>query len=316
MVNSIIKNHFDLLNTLYYNQPNLSDYKKYLINEYNFIDKKNFIYLYQKKSNKLKGQIILFPVKDKASFGFIDFEDKDAFDYLWNSLLNYCLKNKITKIFGPINKTTWHHYRVISLNSKERLQAFEPWSLDFYFEKLKEKKPSKIYNYFSAYRSNFKNIISETEPFLDNLNKNNFSLKKISKVSRQDLRNIYNITINSFKNINNFIPISFFEFTNIYKFLNNTNFEIFFIEYSNKPIAFAYCHLDKDRYFIKTLAVEPSWQKKGLAKALIASCHLSAKNLNFNRIYYALIREDSPLNKMTLDNLNIYRQYSLFLFNL
>ncbi len=316
MLKNIIINHIKLIEKIYSSQIYLNDYKKFLVNEYQFIAKKKFIRLFHEEAGQLKGQILIIPNKNVVSFGFIDFDNEDTFDYLWSKLLDTCYNNNIKNIIGPINGSTWHHYRVISSIGDNKLQAFEPWSLDFYHKKLEANKPIKTYKYFSAWRSNFNSIILKTKAHFDNLKNDGFTLNKISQVSHQDLKNIYDITVKSFKNANSFNIIKFSDFKNIYKNLNKTKFEIYFVKFNNKPVAFVYCHYNKNEYFIKTLAVIPKWQSKGIAKSLIAACHLSARKMKYKKINYALIRQDSPLNNLPLDNLNIYRQYKLYSFNI
>ena len=85
------------------------------------------VFFHARQDDRLIGHIALIPTaENEAFFGFFELTEDSCMHDLWQALVNEAAKTNISKLFGPINGSVWHPYRVISETNNEPFFLYEP----------------------------------------------------------------------------------------------------------------------------------------------------------------------------------------------
>ena len=252
--------------------------------------------------------------------------EENIFDEIFESLR----KEGIETIIGPLNGTTWNTYRYVTEKGNGRRFLLEPWNEDYnvsLFEKIG-------FKHLAGYISTImEGMNSEGRK---NLNKKMERLKKFSYYkdirveSAEDkdlltvLNDVYNLTVESFKN--NFL----------YSELEREIFLKMYMSYEDKIVKklFKMLYLKDEligyvfgipdytelgykgkieTMILKTIAVSPVYNGKGMGYILINSLVEEAEKEGYENVIYALMHESNVSKNIGLQLGNILRRYTLFI---
>jgi ribosomal protein S18 acetylase RimI-like enzyme len=257
-------------------------------------------------------------VSGEALFGFFECKNnKDIFLILWNKLSELAQKKNITIIKGPINGTIWHQYRVIKKSDK-KIPYFnsEPLSMNWYYFMLKEMNPVEEVNYYSGMREQYDTIIDITKPSCEKLLEEGYIFKHIEVPSRNQVRVLYRLSAEVFKNNWGFTKIDEKEFESLYSTdkIKKHIGQIHFAYEKNELVGFCSTVRDRNNLIMKTIAVVPHLQGKGIGNALVYLAHHMAKENGMKRIVYALVRDTNKVQYFPKDDVILFREYACFTF--
>lgn len=274
------------------------------------------VFFHLLEDNKLKGHIgLVYASAEEAYFGFFEIQDTQDFNDLWNEMFAEAKRLGLKKIFGPVNGTVWHPYRVISETSSEQFFVQEPLSKEEYFNLFKNINPAHIIEYHSAYRTDFKMILELTASSLPLLISHNIQIVQ-ENYSIDLLKLIYELSVSIFSGNPGYYNLSFNDFAKLYTEPNDGNTEllIFKVLQDDKPIGFSYNLLMDKKMIMKTIGLLPEWQDRGVGYALVNKIHQFAQEKNIEKIIYALIRSDNKVKNFPKDDAVIFRKYAAFNF--
>jgi len=268
-------------------------------------------------NRQLLGQIGLICISKKiAYFGFFETIETNRFMELWHSLLNEAKIKGIEKLFGPVNGTIWHPYRLISETSPEPFFAHEPLSSIAYYNLFNTNGPVDVIEFYSAYRTKYELIIGHTENSINILNETAVTIVQ-EDYSPTALKEIYELSIAIFSQSPGFYTLSFSDFAKLYTDVSDKCSQtlIFKVLHNNKVVGFSYNILSDKNLIMKTIGLLPNWQEKGIGNALVYTVHKYAYDNHLEKVIYALIRKDNKVKNFPKDDAYIFRRYAAFSFS-
>jgi GNAT superfamily N-acetyltransferase len=255
--------------------------------------------------------------KDIAFFGFFELIDTQHFQQLWEKLLNNAKHKGIKTLFGPVNGTIWHPYRVITESDSEAFFVSEPLSQSNYAELFQTVKPDKTICYHSGYRTNFDLILAVTKKAMAVLDQEKIQIIQ-EEYSSELLHTIYQLSQAIFSKSPGYYPLSFADFTNLYAKSESSKktLKIFLVLQNSTPIGFSFNTLHDNILIMKTIGLLPEWQEKGIGNALVHEVHQFAQSHHIQKVIYALIRSDNKVKNFPKDDAVIFRKYASYTYNL
>lgn len=275
-----------------------------------------FFYLIEEE--QLIGQLALMVSKQQEGyFGFFEIIKSHHFNILWQSMLSNAKQWGITKIFGPVNGTVWHPYRVISETSNEPFFIHEPLSSTSYFNLLAASNPQLQLDYHSAYRTHFEIILQQTARSYVEMGSNRIAIVK-EELNPNVLKMIYELSVSIFSQNPGYYPLLYSDFVNLYsQSESRVSKPVIFMVYHNQdPIGFSYNLEEGSHLIMKTIGVKKEWQEKGVGNALVHEIHQYAQRSHKTKVIYALIRVDNKIQHFPKDDVHIFRKYSAFVFTM
>lgn len=273
------------------------------------------------KKQQLCGHIALISKKkaqnSPAFFGFFECENnQEGFDKLWENLIETAQKQNIQTLIGPVDGAIWFPYRVISSDTNENYFPSEPLSQTYYVDFLRNKKPVKELVYHSAYRQKYDAILNETRKSLEICKANNLKISQNNRITPEILFQLYELSTLIFSSNPAYTPISFDEFTRLYSAQKIEKYiTALWLAYSDDNlVGFCSNMLYDNSLIMKTIGIHPDYQKKGIASAMIYQIHKKAQEENLQKIIYALVRKDNRVKHFTKENIQVFREYSAFVY--
>ena len=275
------------------------------------------------KNNKIAGTISLILdsriAEDNCFFGFFEFiEDSEVFDYLWKYISDFAKSLNIEKILGPINGTIWHQYRFIDKEVYQKTFPSEPITKTYYADFFKSKKPVLQEEYHSAFRTNFDVIMHHTKASYENVLKNDIVLEKVEDFNIELLKVLFAFSKQIFSKNWGFVPLNFNEFIELYNTDKVTNYigSVHLAKFNSQIIGFCLNIDTEDSLIMKTIAVMPEYQQKGVASALVYTIHNDAKQNKKEYVIYPLINKKNKIQYFPKDEVTIMREYVAFEFKI
>ena len=251
-------------------------------------------------------------------------------EQLFNKIFEELKKEGIETIIGPLNGTTWNTYRYVTEKGNGKPFLLEPWNEDYsvsLFEKLDFKH---LAGYISTV---MKGMNSDGRKNLD---------KKIEKLKKFDyykdirvesaenkdllkvLNKVYDLTVEAFKNNFLYSELEREIFLKMYMSYEDKIVKKFFkmLYLKGELIGYVFGIPDYtelgykgkiDTIILKTIAVSPEYNGKGMGYILINSLVEEAEKEGYENVIYALMHESNVSKNIGLLLGNILRRYTLFI---
>ncbi|MGD9680722.1 MAG: N-acetyltransferase family protein [Candidatus Obscuribacterales bacterium] len=226
----------------------------------------------------------------------------------------------IKTVVGPMNGSTWNHYRLTTEGFDSPPFALEPLTPKEYVHHFEAAGFSPIASYASA--------IVDAERDFDRsgvarkkIEERGFLIRSFRKDrSGEELASMYRIAIDSFKDNFLYSPISQDRFNSMYEPLVQSIDErlVLIAEKDGEMAGFLFALPNKilargrdDTVVIKTLARLKGDTYRGLGLALVSACHGKASELGYEKIIHALYKDDNRSGTFSADA-SLLRRYALF----
>jgi GNAT superfamily N-acetyltransferase len=228
-----------------------------------------------------------------------------------------------TLALGPMDGSTWRSYRLVTGTSPRPAFFLEPdspqdWAGHFGVSGFKP-----LARYLSAQTG----CLSELPPAPDHrsrLTRRGIHLRRLEPGDFSgEVRQLFPLSIESFKDNLLFSPITEKEFESIYQPLRPYLVPglSWVAEHRQTAIGFVFAFPDilqpqrgepMDTVILKTLAVAPNFRGIGLGHALLVACQQSARRLGYRHVIHALIREGNLSGWISARYAQPIRSYTLF----
>ena len=251
-------------------------------------------------------------------------------EQLFNKVFEELKKEGIEIIIGPLNGTTWNTYRYVTEKGSRRQFLLEPWNEDYsvsLFEKLGFKP---LAGYISTV---MEGMDSDGRR---NLNKKIEKLKKfdyykdikVESAENKDLltvlNKVYDLTVEAFKNNFLYSELEREIFLKMYMSYEDKIIKKFFkmLYLGDELIGYVFGIPDYaelgykgkiDTIILKTIAVSPIYNGKGMGYILINSLVEEAEKEGYENVIYALMHESNVSKNIGLLLGNMLRKYTLFI---
>ena len=251
-------------------------------------------------------------------------------EQLFNKIFEELKKEGIETIIGPLNGTTWNTYRYVTEKGNGRPFLLEPWNEDYsvsLFEKLD-------FKHLAGY-------ISTVMEGMDSDGRKNLD-KKIEKLKKFDyykdirvesaenkdllkvLNKVYDLTVEAFKNNFLYSELEREIFLKMYLSYEDKIVKKFFkmLYLKGELIGYVFGIPDYtelgykgkiDTIILKTIAVSPEYNGKGMGYILINSLVEEAEKEGYENVIYALMHESNVSKNIGLLLGNMLRRYTLFI---
>ena len=251
-------------------------------------------------------------------------------EQLFNKVFEELKKEGIEIIIGPLNGTTWNTYRYVTEKRNGKPFLLEPWNEDYsvsLFEKLDFKH---LAGYISTVMEGMNSDGRK------NLNKKIEKLKKfdyykdikVESAENKDLmavlNKVYDLTVEAFKNNFLYSELEREIFLKMYLSYEDKIIKKFFkmLYFKDELIGYVFGIPDYtelgykgkiDTIILKTIAVSPEYNGKGMGYILINSLVEEAAKEGYENVIYALMHESNVSKNIGLLLGNILRKYTLFI---
>ena len=251
-------------------------------------------------------------------------------EQLFNKVFEELKKEGIEIIIGPLNGTTWNTYRYVTEKGSRRQFLLEPWNEDYsvsLFEKLGFKP---LAGYISTV---MEGMDSDGRR---NLNKKIEKLKKfdyykdikVESAENKDLltvlNKVYDLTVEAFKNNFLYSKLEREIFLKMYMSYEDKIIKKFFkmLYLGDELIGYVFGIPDYaelgykgkiDTIILKTIAVSPIYNGKGMGYILINSLVEEAEKEGYENVIYALMHQSNVSKNIGLLLGNMLRKYTLFI---
>ena len=302
------------------------------------IERPSEIVIFNDESNIVIGSLHLWHNRPdyngrKTSYiGNVNIHEKYRKDeeQLFNKIFEELKKEGIETIIGPLNGTTWNTYRYVTEKGSRRQFLLEPWNEDYsvsLFEKLGFKP---LAGYISTV---MEGMDSDGRR---NLNKKIEKLKKfdyykdikVESAENKDLltvlNKVYDLTVEAFKNNFLYSELEREIFLKMYMSYEDKIIKKFFkmLYLGDELIGYVFGIPDYaelgykgkiDTIILKTIAVSPEYNGKGMGYILINSLIEEAEKEGYENVIYALMHESNVSKNIGLLLGNMLRKYTLFI---
>ena len=251
-------------------------------------------------------------------------------EQLFNKVFEELKKEGIEIIIGPLNGTTWNTYRYVTEKGSRRQFLLEPWNEDYsvsLFEKLGFKP---LAGYISTVMEGMNSNGRK------NLNKKIEKLKKfdyykdikVESAENKDLltvlNKVYDLTVEAFKNNFLYSELEREIFLKMYMSYEDKIVKKFFkmLYLGDELIGYVFGIPDYaelgykgkiDTIILKTIAVSPEYNGKGMGYILINFLIEEAEKEGYENVIYALMHESNVSKNIGLLLGNMLRKYTLFI---
>ena len=303
---------------LYKKEPGLESFLEDLESSFKWTTSNMMLKLIEAKD----GSAILMSKKKNSSeayFGYTTFNSYDNDSDLWREIIQICKRMNIKRLRGPIQGTTFFPYRFISKSDGSPFFKGEYFSNEKDHQFMKIHNPKNILTYSSGYRTNFDNIMKISKPYFVKHKNMGLIIKHWKSIDRYMLTELFRIVEVIFGSNWGYNKISKEYFFNLFSSKSNINPKMFLhtIHMNQKLIGFCnYIENDVNTLTFKTIGILPEYQKMGIANAVVYKMHADAIDSKYNKIIYALVKDDNRVKNMPNPDVTLFRSYASYEFDI
>jgi GNAT superfamily N-acetyltransferase len=229
-----------------------------------------------------------------------------------------------TLALGPMDGNTWRSYRLVTRSSLRPAFFLEPDSPQEWADHFEISGFQTLASYFSAQTGCLGDPAPSAPDFSSRLIRRGIRLRPLELGNfTGEVRRIFPLCLESFKDNLLFSPITEEEFVTMYRPLRPYLVAglSWVAEHRKACIGFVFAFPDilqaqkggeVDTVVLKTLAVAPNFRGIGLGHALLAACQKSAHGLGYRHVIHALIREGNISERISAHYARPIRSYALF----
>lgn len=237
---------------------------------------------------------------------------------------NQLAERGCTMAVGPMDGSTWRHYRLITEWGTEPIFFLEPDNPDDWPGHFTNNGFSPLAHYLSNLNTDLNHQDPRARKIAEGIADRTIQIRSIDlNCFVDELHRIYSVAVVSFRDNFLYTPISESEF--IAQYLPIRPYVrpdlVLMVEFQESLIGFLFAVPDIlqvrrsqiiDTVIIKTVAVLPKFEGTGLGALLGARCHEIARNLGYTRAIHALMHETSISRNISARYAKPTRRYTLF----
>jgi GNAT superfamily N-acetyltransferase len=229
-----------------------------------------------------------------------------------------------TLALGPMDGSTWRSYRLVTGTSPRPAFFLEPASPPDWAGHFEVSGFTPLAGYFSALTGRLDASALPAPEHSTHVARRGIRLRPLEPGNfAGEVRRLFPLSLESFKDNLLFSPITEEEFVSIYHPLRPYLVPglSWVAEHRQTAIGFVFAFPDilqaqrgepMDTVILKTLAVAPDFRGIGLGHALVAACHSAAAGLGYPRVIHALIRAGNRSGRISARYARPIRSYTLF----
>ncbi|MDA3874361.1 MAG: hypothetical protein PF795_10445 [Kiritimatiellae bacterium] len=249
--------------------------------------------------------------------GFFECErDLGAAAAVLNTACSHLKNQGILRVRAPVNRDTWHRYRVLCGGFEHPPVPMEPYNQSWYAEALETAGFQKSAGYLTTETTDIAACARRYAPYFNRCLRNGFTFRNLD-LSRfeSEILDLHRITLDIFAENHAYTPIGPDEFLGLYLPLRDKidpHFVVSAFDPSGKRCGYTFAFPDaKNILHVKTVGVLPSLQGRGLSLALLAPLYERALSRSCPAVRHCLMKTDNSSTKFDPAAKTI-RQYALY----
>ncbi|MDD4972932.1 MAG: hypothetical protein PHY93_01200 [Bacteriovorax sp.] len=248
----------------------------------------------------LRSMICLTPFPDLAYFGLLDFDYKNfkiksilsEFKKIINS---WCQSQGASKIYGPINFSTWLPYRLLSSVDGGPMFSFEPDRPIEYCQLLKEAGFSTNQLFSSKGYEELDNIINLSKSDYEKALGLGFTFEFFPKeLNLEDMKDLHRLSLNIFDDNYLATPIDFETFRTLYAAQSKKDdftFSLFIKSSTGERIGYFINFVEHDYCVVKTIGIDRNYRGSGLSNGSMYLSLKKAADMGIHKMVAAMVKE-------------------------
>ncbi len=247
-----------------------------------------------------------------AAVGSINFKSVPEGMELLNQIVNTCRSEGYEAILGPLDGDTWHSYRLVLESDGSAPFLMEPTSKEHDLAAFEQSGFQPVSKYIST-KAKLKNTIGENPIEVAGVTVEPWDGENGDEL----IRNLFDMSTNSFSQNKFFTPISFEKFLAIYQPLlplMQKDHVLFARDNQNALVGFLFGSRDfmdqseSPSVILKTYAS----RLRGVGHLLADTYHRRAIDMGFETVIHALMQEDNLSRaRSEMHNAETFRKYAL-----
>ncbi len=249
--------------------------------------------------------------------GFFDCaEDIEAAAALLLAACLHLKKKGFRRVRAPVNRDTWHRYRILCGGFDHPPVPMEPYNKPWYAEALETADFQKSARYRSTETADIDGCVTRYALYFKRCQRNGFSFRNLD-MSRfeAEILDLHRITLEIFAENHAYTPIGPDEFLELYQPLRDKidpEFVVSAFAPDGRRCGYTFAFPDaRGILHVKTVGVLPSAQGRGLSLALLAPVYERALSRGYKAVRHCLMKSDNSSTKFDPAAKTI-RQYALY----
>ncbi|MCC5847787.1 MAG: GNAT family N-acetyltransferase [Verrucomicrobia bacterium] len=220
------------------------------------------------------------------------------------------------RVRAPVNRDTWHRYRVLCGGFDHPPVPMEPYNKPWYAESLQTAGFTESARYRTSETSDISGCARRYAPYFKRCLRNGFTFRNLD-MSRfeAEILDLHRITLEIFAENHAYTPIGAAEFLQLYLPLRDQidpNFVVSAFDPEGRRCGYTFAFPTPDGILhIKTVGVLPAVQGRGLSLALLAPIYERALSRGCTAVRHCLMKTDNSSTKFDPAATTI-RQYALY----
>jgi GNAT superfamily N-acetyltransferase len=265
----------------------------------------------------------------RGYIGFFEASDFHAAKFLIDTATAWLKDHGVSKIYGPINFTTWFSYRfqmapeigqAVSTDDLKIPQFhFEPAHPPEYPIWFQEYGFRVAETYHSDGLEGIYGIIDDTRKDYERSISSGYSFRtwNAQTLMEKEVPILYQLSVFGFKNNFLFESIPFELFRDLYVPLLDSKVDLklsyFALDSNGKEVGFFFNFIDQQYFIMKTVAVLPEFRGRGLSNAMLHLAASEASRRGIDRVMAALVRDGNQSESYSRKQKLLWKKkYALF----
>lgn len=248
----------------------------------------------------LRSMICLTPFPDLAYFGLFDFDykspnTKKILGEFKRFITDWCHEQGASKIYGPINFSTWLPYRLLSSVDGGPMFSFEPDRPIEYCKLLKVEGLSTNQLFSSKGYQELDNIIDLSKSDYEKAVGLGFSFEFFPKeLGLEDIKDLHRLSLKIFDDNYLATPIDFETFRTLYVAQakkEDYTLSLFIKSATGERIGYFINFIEHDYCVVKTIGIDKSYRGSGLSNGSMYLSLKKAADRGVHKMVAAMVKE-------------------------
>lgn len=248
----------------------------------------------------LRSMFCLTPFPDLAYFGLFDYAylspDKgDILEKFKEVMTAWCQEQGASKIYGPINFSTWLPYRLTTSILGGEMFSFEPDRPLAYAQSLKEIGFSTNQLFSSKGYEDLDNIINLSKADYEKAIGLGFSFEFFQKeLSDADMKDLHRLSLKIFDDNYLASPIDFETFRTLYVAQSkkeDLTLSLFIKSKEGERVGYFINFIEHNYCVVKTIGIDKTFRGSGLSNGSMYLSLTKAGELGVNKMVAAMVKE-------------------------
>ena len=228
------------------------------------------------------------------------------------------------RVIGPMDKSTWHRYRLLTDRGTEPTFFLEPDNPDEWPRHFIEAGFKPLATYTSSLNADLSQIDPRSDGRRSEFERNGITLRTLDMARFQDeLAAIHELSLVAFARNFLYSPIQLEEFLASYAPIRTHLLPelVLLMEHDERLVGFIFAIPDllepargasMRTVIVKSMAVHPDYGGRGLGGILMDEVQRAAQNLGFERAIHALMQETNLSRRISSHYGTTIRRYTLY----